>query len=94
MSKNSLSFLTCYFLIIPAITFLPPPSVDFSSSGRTPNTPDRSPRTTIVCISASLHLKEEGDLHREDKGGMMMGLYIVGRGGGDMMMMDRGGMVT
>ena len=59
-----------------------------------PIAPDHPPSTTIVCISASLHLKEEGDLHREDKGGMMMGLYIVGRGGGDMMMMDRGGMVT
>ena len=46
-----------------------------------PDAPDRSPSTTIVCISDSLHLKEEGDLHREDRGGMMMGLYIGGRGG-------------
>ena len=59
-----------------------------------PDAPDRSPITTIVCISDSLQLKEEGDLHREDRGGMMMGLYIGGRGGGDMMMMERGGMVT
>ena len=91
MSNNFLSFLNFYFLIIPAITSLLPPSVDFSSSGRTPNAPNRSPSSTIVCISASLQLKEEGDLHREDRGGMIMGLYI---GGGDMMMMERGGMVT
>ena len=147
MSKNSLSFLTCYFLIIPAITLLPPPSADFSSSGRTPPTlpisppalllfafqmayilrrrviytgrratrrsiyyllfshnscdhfasasfrrfqfkwpnapdaPDRSPSTNIVCISASLQLKDEGDIHREERGGMMMGFYIGRRGG-------------
>ena len=48
-----------------------------------PNAPDApycSPSTTIVCISSSLHFKEEGDLHREDRGRMMMGLYIGGRG--------------
>ena len=81
MSKNYLLFLTSYFLIIPAIIVLPTPSVDFHFSGRTPNAPDRSPSTNIVCFSASLQSKEEGDLHREDRGGMMMGLYIVGRGG-------------
>ena len=43
-----------------------------------PDAPDCSPSTTIVCISASLQLKEEGDLHREERGGMMMGLYIGG----------------
>ena len=43
--------------------------------------PDHSPSTTIICISASLNLKEEGDIHREDRGGMMMGVYIGGRGG-------------
>ena len=43
-----------------------------------PDAPDRSPRTTIFCISASLHLKEEGDLHREERGGIMMGLSIWG----------------
>ena len=58
-----------------------------------PDAPDCSPSTTIVFISDSLQLKEEGDLHREDRGGMMMGLYIWG-GGGDMMMMEMGGMVT
>ena len=47
-----------------------------------PDAPDRSPSTSIVCISASLHLMEEGDLHRDNRGGMMMGLYIGGRGGG------------
>ena len=53
------------------------------------------PSTTIVCISASLHFKYEGDLHREERGGMMMGFSIgVGGGGGDIMMMERGGMVT
>ena len=41
-----------------------------------------SPRITIVCISASLHLKEGGDIHREERGGMIMGLYIGGGGGG------------
>ena len=46
-----------------------------------PDSPDGSPSTNIVCISASLQLKEEGDLHREERGGMMMGLYIGGRGG-------------
>ena len=81
MSKNSLSFLTSYFLIIPAISALPPPSADFSLSGQTPDAPNCSPRNTIVCISDSLQLKEEGDLHREDRGGMIMGLYIGGRGG-------------
>ena len=82
MSKSSLAFLTSYFLIIPAITALPPPSVDFSLCGRTPLTiPIRSLSTTIVCISDSLQLKEEGDLHREERGGMMMGLYIGGGGG-------------
>ena len=60
-----------------------------------PDYPNCSPKTTIVCISASLQLREEGDLHREERGGVMMGLYIGGRGGGgDMMMMDRGSMVT
>ena len=49
-----------------------------------PDAPNRSPSTTIVCISASLQFKEEGDLNREDRGGMMMGLNIGGRGGGDM----------
>ena len=39
-------------------------------------------------------LKYEGDLHREERGGMMMGLYIWEGGGGDMMMMKRVGMVT
>ena len=66
-----------------------------------PDDPNCSPSTTIVCISDSLQLKEEGDLHREDNGSMMMGLYIEwwGRGGGwhdddgegcngDMMMLD------
>ena len=52
-----------------------------------PDAPDRSPSTTIVCISASLQLKEEGDIHREERGGMMMGLYIWGWYG-DMMMLD------
>ena len=33
-----------------------------------PDAPDRSPSTTIVCISASLQLKEEGCLHREERG--------------------------
>ena len=58
-----------------------------------PSAPDHSPSTTIVCITDSLHLKEEGDIYREDRGGMMMGLYIGGRGGADMMMMERGDMV-
>ena len=40
-----------------------------------------STSTDIVCISDSLQLKEEGDIHREDRGGMMMGLYIGGGGG-------------
>ena len=44
----------------------------------TPDAPNRSPSTTIVCISDSLHHKEEGDLHREDRGGMMMGFYVGG----------------
>ena len=43
-----------------------------------PNAPDFPPRTTIVCISDSLQLKEEGDIHREERGGMMIGLYIWG----------------
>ena len=46
-----------------------------------PNAPDdlnHSPSTNIVCISASLQLKEEGDIHREESVGMMMGLYIGG----------------
>ena len=47
-----------------------------------PDNPDHSPSTTIVCISASLQLKEEGDLHKEERGGMMMGLYIWGGWGG------------
>ena len=76
MSKNSLSFLTSYFLIIPAIAALPPPSADFSLSDRTPDAPNRSPITTIVFISDSLQLKEVGDIHREERGGMMLGLYI------------------
>ena len=48
-----------------------------------PNAPDNtnhSPSTTIVFISAILRLKQEGYLHREDRGGMMMGLSIEGRG--------------
>ena len=39
-----------------------------------PNAPDApkcSPSTTIVCISASLQLKEESDIHRQDRGGMI-----------------------
>ena len=35
-----------------------------------PDDPDCSPSTTIVCLSASLQLKEEGDLDREERGGM------------------------
>ena len=58
-----------------------------------PEAPDRSPSTTIVFISAILQLKEEGDLPREERGGMMIGLYIWEGGGGDMMMIERGGMV-
>ena len=81
MSKNSLSFLTSYFLIIPAISALPPPSADFSLSGRTPDAPDCSPRNTIVFVSDILQLNEEGDIHREERGGVMMGLYIWGRVG-------------
>ena len=42
--------------------------------------PDCSPINTIVCISASLQLMEEGDLHREERGGVMMGLSIGDRG--------------
>ena len=57
-----------------------------------PDAPDRSPSTTIVCISASLQLKEEGDLDREDRVGMIMGLSIGGRG--EIIMMMMGGMVT
>ena len=38
MSKNSLSFLTSYFLIIPAITALPPISANSILSGWTPLT--------------------------------------------------------
>ena len=45
-----------------------------------PDDPDCSLRTTIVGISASLQLKEEGDIHREERGGMMMGLSIGERG--------------
>ena len=45
-----------------------------------PKAPKFSPSTTIVFISASLQLKAEGDLHREDRGGMMMGLSIGLRG--------------
>ena len=44
-----------------------------------PNAPDhadRSPSTTVVFISDSLYLKEEGDLQTEERGGMIMGLYI------------------
>ena len=45
-----------------------------------PDDPERSHSTTIICISASLQLKEEGDIHREDRGVMMMGLSIGERG--------------
>ena len=45
-----------------------------------PDAPNRSPSTTIVYISDSLQLKEDGDVHREDRGGMMMGSYIGERG--------------
>ena len=45
-----------------------------------PDPPDRSSSTTIVCIPASLQLKEESDLPREERGGMLMGLSIGGRG--------------
>ena len=81
MSKNSLSFLTSYFLIITAISALPPPSADFSLSGRTPDAPDCSPITTIVFILTSLHLKEEGDLHREERGVRMLKLKSEEGGG-------------
>ena len=81
MSKHSLTFLTSYFLIIPAIAAIPPPSADFCLSVRTPpNTPNFPPSTTIVRISASIQPKEEGDLHREERGGMMVGFSIGGRG--------------
>ena len=36
MSNNSLSFITSYFIIIPEISALPPPSVDLCFSVRTP----------------------------------------------------------
>ena len=45
-----------------------------------PNDPNCSQITTIVWISDSLHLKEGGDIHREERGGMIIGLFIWGRG--------------
>ena len=45
-----------------------------------PDDTDCSPSTTIVCISASLQIKEEDDIYREERGGIMMGLSIGGRG--------------
>ena len=79
MSKISLAFIISYFLIIPAITALPPPFLRLQfKRPNAPNAPDRSPRTTIFCISTSLQLKVEGYLHMEERGGMLMGLYIWG----------------
>ena len=84
MSRNSISFLASYFLIIPEITAVPPPSSPFRrlqfKRPNAPDAPDRSPSTTIVCISASIQIKEEGDLHMEDRGGMMMSFSIGYRG--------------
>ena len=78
MSKNSISFLTSYFLIIPAIAALPPPfrQLHFKLPNA-PDNPDRPPSTTIVFVSDSLQLNEEGDIHRGERGGMMM-MEMVG----------------
>ena len=81
MSNNYLSFLTSYFLTIPVIVALLPPYSDLCFRGRMPLTPPVAPpSTTIVYISASLQLKEEGDLQREEKDGILMGLSVGGRG--------------
>ena len=107
MSRNSFLFLNSYFLIIPLITALLPPSDDFRFSYQTPPTLPITPySTTIIFISTSLQLKDEGDIHREGRVGMMMGLsigrigvtwwFIIMMNRGDMMirmMMDMGGMV-
>ena len=45
-----------------------------------PDAPDHPPSTTIVFISDHIQLKEEGDLHREERGDMMKGLFIGGKG--------------
>ena len=95
--KNSLSFLTSYFIIILIITELPPPSDNLCLSRRTSPTIPISPSELLFfCISAHLQLKEEDDLHMEERGVTMMGLSIGGREGDitTMMMMERGGMVT
>ena len=53
------------------------------------------PALVFFSLSDILNLKKEGDIHREEKGSMIMGLLIGGRGGGMIMMMtvEMGGMV-
>ena len=69
------------FSLIPAIAALPSPSPNSYFSGRTPLMLPIAPKeNTIVFISGSIHLKEWGDLHREDRVGMMMGLSKRERG--------------
>ena len=67
------------FFIVPAIAALPPPSFVFFPADA-PDAPNRSPRATIVFLSDYLKLKEEGDIHREERGRMIIGLSIGGRG--------------
>ena len=45
-----------------------------------PDAPNLPPSTTIVFLSDILKLKEEGYIHREERGRMIMGLSIGGRG--------------
>ena len=63
-----------------------------------PDAPNPSPSTTIVFITDSLQRKEEVDIHRQYRGGIMVVLSIEGGGGGGGMMimviMEWGGMVT
>ena len=48
VSNNSLSLITSYFLTIPVITALPPPSADFCLSGRTPPTIPIAPPALLL----------------------------------------------
>ena len=109
MSINSLSFLPSYFLIIPAIVRLPPPSNDICLSGRTPATLPISPPALLLCSFQLVYsLKRgwctqggegrdnDGVVHRGEGGDMMMMMMMMMERG-DMMttiMMERGVMVT
>ena len=65
------------FLQLLRFRSLPPTSV---LAYECPDAHNCSPRTTIFCISASIQIKEEGDLTIEERGGMGMGMSIGGGG--------------